>query len=40
MYSPIASLTFFVEYIYGERETFTGGKGKDSRLSTMVKYSF
>ncbi|RKG38166.1 DcaP family trimeric outer membrane transporter [Acinetobacter rongchengensis] len=40
MYSPIAPLTFGVEYIYGERETFTGEKGKDSRLSTMVKYNF
>jgi len=40
MYSPIAPLTFGVEYIYGERETFTGEKGKDSRLGTMVKYNF
>lgn len=40
MYSPIAPLTFGMEYIYGERETFTGEKGKESRLSTMVKYSF
>ncbi len=40
MYSPITPLTFGIEYIYGERETYTSEKGKDSRLSTMVKYSF
>lgn len=40
MYSPMTPVTFGVEYIYGERETFSGEKGKDSRLSTMVRYTF
>ena len=40
MYSPMTPVTFGFEYIYGERETFSGKKGKDSRLSTMVRYTF
>ena len=30
MYSPVTPVTFGVEYIYGERETFSGVKGKDN----------
>lgn len=40
MYSPVAPLTFGIEYIYGERQTFDGVVGKDSRIETMVRYSF
>ena len=40
IYSPITPLSFGIEYIYGERETFMQEKGRDSRINTMVKYSF
>lgn len=40
MYSPISPFTLGLEYIYGERETFTGEKGKDNRIEAMAKYSF
>lgn len=39
-YSPNKSLTYALEYIYGERENFIGQQGTDSRLEAMVKYSF
>lgn len=40
MYSPVTPLTFGLEYIYGERETFTGEKGQDNRVGAMAKYTF
>lgn len=40
MYSPVNPLTFGVEYVYGERETFTGEKGQDNRVGAMAKYTF
>lgn len=40
MYSPIKPLTFGIEYIYGERQTYLNQQGKDSRIESMVRYSF
>lgn len=40
MYSPVNPLTFGVEYVYGERETFTDEKGQDNRVGAMAKYTF
>ncbi|MCH7336692.1 DcaP family trimeric outer membrane transporter [Acinetobacter sp. NIPH 2699] len=40
MYSPVTPITFGLEYIYGERKTFDGQKGKDSRVGAMARYSF
>lgn len=39
-YSPNKSLTYALEYVYGERENFIGQQGTDSRLEAMVKYTF
>ncbi|RLZ11225.1 DcaP-like protein [Acinetobacter sp. 2JN-4] len=40
MYSPVTPITFGLEYIYGERKTFDGQKGKDSRVGAMARYNF
>ncbi|MEB6665906.1 DcaP family trimeric outer membrane transporter [Acinetobacter vivianii] len=40
MYTPIAPVTFGLEYIYGERKTFSDQKGIDNRLEAMVRYNF
>lgn len=40
MYSPVKPITFGLEYVYGERETFAGTKGKDNRVGAMARYSF
>ncbi|ATO20154.1 DcaP-like protein [Acinetobacter sp. LoGeW2-3] len=39
-YAPNKSLSYAVEYVYGERKDFLGRQGTDSRLEGMVKYSF
>lgn len=39
-YAPNKSLTYALEYVYGERKNFLGQQGTDSRLEGMVKYSF
>ncbi|ENX11981.1 hypothetical protein F895_03486 [Acinetobacter sp. CIP 64.2] len=40
MYSPVTPITFGLEYIYGERKTFDGQKGKDNRVGAMARYNF
>lgn len=40
MYAPVQPLTFGLEYVYGERETFAGDKGKDNRIGAMARYNF
>lgn len=40
MYSPVTPITFGLEYIYGERKTFNGQKGKDNRVGAMARYNF
>lgn len=40
MYNPVTPVTLGVEYIYGERETFSGVKGKDNRVGAMARYNF
>jgi hypothetical protein len=40
MYSPVTPITFGLEYIYGERKTFNGLKGKDNRVGAMARYNF
>lgn len=40
MYQPIKPLTFGVEYVQGERQTFDQQKGQDQRIEMMVKYEF
>lgn len=40
MYSPVPPVTLGVEYIYGERKTFSGHKGKDNRVGAMARYNF
>ena len=40
MYNPVKPITFGTEYVYGERETVSGAKGRDSRLGVMAKYDF
>lgn len=39
-YSPAKPLTFGVEYVYGERETFAGLSGEDNRVSVLASYNF
>lgn len=39
-YSPTKPLTFGVEYVYGERETFAGASGEDNRVSMLATYNF
>lgn len=40
MFSPVKPITFGLEYIYGERKTFNGQKGKDNRVGAMARYNF
>ncbi|MFN3905889.1 DcaP family trimeric outer membrane transporter [Acinetobacter junii] len=40
MFSPVTPITFGLEYIYGERKTFNGQKGKDNRVGAMARYNF
>lgn len=40
LYNPLKPVTFGAEYVYGERETVGGDKGRDSRLGLMAKYDF
>jgi hypothetical protein len=40
MYSAVPPVTLGVEYIYGERKTFNGQKGKDNRVGAMARYNF
>lgn len=40
MYSPVTPVTFGLEYVYGERKTFDGQKGKDNRVGAMARYNF
>ena len=40
MYNPVTPITLGVEYIYGERETFSGKTGKDNRIGAMARYNF
>ena len=39
-YAPNKSLTYALEYVHGERTTFAGKEGTDSRFETMVRYAF
>ena len=40
MYNPTRTLTYGLEYVHGERTTFSDQKGTDSRLEAMVRYAF
>lgn len=40
MYNPSRPLTYGLEYVHGERTTFSDKKGTDSRLEAMVRYAF
>lgn len=40
VYTPNRSLTYALEYVYGEREDFVGEKGTDNRVEAMLKYAF
>lgn len=40
MFSPVTPITLGLEYIYGERKTFNGQKGKDNRVGAMARYNF
>jgi len=40
MYNPYKPITFGVEYVYGERETFDGRNGIDNRVNMMASYDF
>lgn len=39
-YTPVKTLNFGVEYMYGERETFNGLTGKDNRVNFTAIYDF
>lgn len=39
-YSPVKPLSFGLEYVYGERETFTGKTGEDNRVQATAIYNF
>lgn len=39
-YKPVKPITLGVEYVHGERETFSKEKGKDSRVGVMASYAF
>ncbi|WPP71765.1 DcaP family trimeric outer membrane transporter [Acinetobacter pittii] len=40
LYNPYKPITLGVEYVYGERETFDGRNGIDSRFNMMASYDF
>lgn len=40
VYTPTKSLTYALEYVYGERKNFQGETGTDNRLEAMVRYAF
>lgn len=40
MYNPYKPITLGMEYVYGERETFDGRSGADSRINMMASYDF
>jgi len=40
MYNPYKPVTFGVEYVYGERETFNNRTGIDNRFNMMAIYDF
>jgi len=40
MYNPYKPVTFGVEYVYGERETFNNRTGVDNRFNMMAIYDF
>lgn len=40
VYAPNKSLTYALEYVYGERKDFLGRVGTDNRLEAMMKYAF
>lgn len=39
-YSPVKPLSFGLEYVYGERETFDGLTGEDNRVQATAIYNF
>ncbi len=39
-YSPVKPLSFGLEYVYGERETFDGKTGEDNRVQATAIYNF
>jgi len=39
-YNPYKPITFGVEYVYGERETFDGRNGIDNRFNMIASYDF
>ncbi|WP_442784398.1 DcaP family trimeric outer membrane transporter [Acinetobacter sp. CAAS 2-6] len=39
-YSPVKPLSFGLEYVYGERETFEGKTGEDNRVQATAIYNF
>lgn len=39
-YNPVKSINFGVEYMYGERKTFTDEKGIDNRINFTAIYEF
>lgn len=40
LYMPTSSLTFGLEYTYGERQTFLNQLGKDNRVNSMLRFIF
>jgi opacity protein-like surface antigen len=40
VYSPVKPIEFGLEYVNGERKTFSGKKFDDDRIGMMAKYSF
>ena len=39
-YTPVKTLNFGVEYMYGERKTFNDLTGKDNRINFTAIYDF
>lgn len=40
IYNPVQPISVGIEYLHGERETFNGQTGTDSRLGLMAQYDF
>lgn len=40
VYQPHQALLYGVEYVHGQRESFSNKQGTDSRLEAMLRYSF